>query len=650
MLLVKPVFAAPELVSGQPVMVGAGDLRGPLSVGLNNNPVGAVNIYGGERPDLIVAAGNHSSSPGLYLFQYSGTDPNGAPVFKEPVRFPHPGGERLPPEGFIWQDDQGVIHGFWLIEGSVHRTQFDKEVKRFVQSAPPLRWQGLPQSPSRLAVLPLRNGGFTVYFSVREEGSERPPDGISWRSPDYRPFDGSLIFRGQLRGFAIYQASMQSLYQEEPLHAGLASITEAEILRRVGAIAPVQIDPNGPASLAVGAWFGNLIFYPIDEANPGSLPPRSLIPGPDGIALRHPTVNPTPISYPNKAGQWVDLIAGGEGGLYYYQFSGDLSDSGVPIYNEPSFVTKDNAPLYPGSLPVLSTIDWTGNGVLDLISGNSEGRILLFENVGTTETPLFTAGQKLESRGEPILIQQGYVAVQGPQEQRWGYSCPTAFDWNDNGLPDIVTSSATMRHKVFFNEGTRTNPQLGPSRILFSDGLDVRGTWRVQPAVNRVEGRTLYVALDEDDELRLYEKIDARNLRDLGKLLLEDGSSMSANFIHAGGKGRLKLQIVDWDLDGTWDLIIGTPRHGSVPNPQTGLPQSLGLPGAAVLFLRNVGTNEEPVFEFPTLMKFRGEPIFLGQHACGPVATDLGAPGGPNLFVGDQEGVIYYFAREDLSW
>ena len=48
--------------------------------------------------------------------------------------------------------------------------------------------------------------------------------------------------------------------------------------------------------------------------------------------------------------------------------------------------------------------------------------------------------------------------------------------------------------------------------------------------------------------------------------------------------------------------FLGTPRHGSVPNPETGLPQSLGLPGSAVLCLKNVGSNTAPVFKFPVLI------------------------------------------------
>ena len=68
-----------------------------------------------------------------------------------------------------------------------------------------------------------------------------------------------------------------------------------------------------------------------------------------------------------------------------------------------------------------------------------------------------------------------------------------------------------------------------------------------------------------------------------------------------------------------------------------------------MLLLRNVGSNTEPVFEFPKLMAFRGDPIFLGQHACGPAIADFGGEAGPDLIVGEEDGRFWFYRREDLS-
>jgi hypothetical protein len=90
-----------------------------------------------------------------------------------------------------------------------------------------------------------------------------------------------------------------------------------------------------------------------------------------------------------------------------------------------------------------------------------------------------------------------------------------------------------------------------------------------------------------------------------------------------------------------------------VPNPKTGLPQSKGLPGSAVLWLRNTGNNAAPKFAFPLLLHARGKPVYLGQHECSVAVTDLGgAPtgGGRNLILGDEEGRLHFLRHEEISW
>ncbi|MBT3272930.1 MAG: VCBS repeat-containing protein, partial [Spirochaetales bacterium] len=154
--------------------------------------------------------------------------------------------------------------------------------------------------------------------------------------------------------------------------------------------------------------------------------------------------------------------------------------------------------------------------------------------------------------------------------------------------------------------------------------------------------------LDDDDEFHLFWRIDDFNLEDGGKLLLEDGSTIRGNGLEAGGTGRLKLNLCDWDGDGRVDMIVGTTRNGSVPNLERGLPRTLGLPGAAILFLKNVGTNREPVFRFPELISHEGKPLFFGIHSCGPAPAALKDGCGLDLIAGKENGRFYYYSRENL--
>ncbi len=222
-------------------------------------------------------------------------------------------------------------------------------------------------------------------------------------------------------------------------------------------------------------------------------------------------------------------------------------------------------------------------------------------------------------------------------------------DWNEDGLPDLLMSDITAQHTVYMNRGTRERPRLAQGQPIYHDGLPLHGTWRVKPAVGRLGKRMAYVTLDDDDEFHLYWRVDDFNVTSGGKLRLEDGAPINANFLESGGTGRLKLSFGDWNGDGLPDLLVGTPRHGSVPTPDRGLPQSLGLPGSSVLVLLNNGATGEPRFQWPKLVTFNDEPIFLGQHACGPTPAPFDEDAPADLAVGTEDGRLLFYAREDLG-
>ena len=69
---------------------------------------------------------------------------------------------------------------------------------------------------------------------------------------------------------------------------------------------------------------------------------------------------------------------------------------------------------------------------------------------------------------------------------------------------------------------------------------------------------------------------------------------------------------------------------------ESGLPRQHGHAGAAVLLLENKGTDEEPVFAYPKLMRHRGTAVHLGQHSWLPAEAFVGNE--PALVVGPKLG------------
>ncbi len=632
---------------GQPIPVGTGDRRGPLSAGLSADPAGAAHVYGPKQWDLFVVAGKFSSPPGLFLYRWRDTAPGGQPVFGErvPVRQPS---SNPSPLATIWQDS-GAIHGLFVDGKDLIHALYEDARREFRETAR-IGLEDLPRPPSAIALLDSPGGAIDLILHIPDGTREAPP-GAGWRDPGYVPYDGRGIWRGGLPYLGLYAVSRPDLGAGPLGHPRLVSPSARDVLWGNRAITVVDLGPGHQRGLVSGSRFGDLYYYPNRAASGVELTARLHIAGRDGNALRHPIINASPVAYPNPVTGFSDLIAGGEGALYYYRFTGRFLAPGNPVYEAPVPVLEEKAMLYSGSLGVPTQVDWDGDGAVDIVCGNSEGRILFFRNAGTNAQPSFDSGTPIEAGGRPIHIQPGYRGdIQGPGEARWGYVSPNVVDWNGDGLPDILLGDSLGRHVIYINHGTRRRPKLAPESPLYLDGLDLHGTWRVRPGVGLLDGRMVYIANDDDDEFHLYRRLDDYNLRDGGKLRMEDGSAIRANFLGAGGTGRSKIELVDWDGDGRMDLLVGTPRHHSVPNPETGLPRALGLPGSTVLFLKNTGTNTHPRFRFPQALTWDGKPIYFGQHEIGASAGPLGGGAGPNLVVSREDGRLFYFGRDRMGF
>jgi hypothetical protein len=636
------------LDSGKPIPVGAGARRAPLSVGLSSYPVGWGRVSGASQPDLFVVAGAHSPDPGLYLCRSKGSTAAGVPLFGHPEKISYPGAApRVFPNCTVYRD-AASIHGLFLVERELVHAIFDAAKLAFIELAR-IQLDSLPRTPSAVGVLSNSAGGVELLFSV-PDGSGHAPPGAGSRNPAYVPYDGAGIWRGGMAYLGLYTASRSSL-TSGPLGAARPALRNLrQALHSNRSLTPVNLGPAHTRDIVSGSLFGDMYYYRNRSGGALDLEDKRLAVSARGVALRHPIINNSPISYPNPATGLSDLISGGEGPLYWYRFTGRFNAHSQPVFADPTPVLEAEACLYAGSLPVPTIVDWDGDGALDIVAGNSEGRILFFRNHGTSRAAAFATGMALEAGGQQIHVQPGYKGdIQGPGEARWGYVSTNVVDWNGDGLPDILMGDSLSRHTVFLNRGTRRQPRLDPARALYLDGLDLHGTWRVRPGVAKLGRGMAYVALDDQDQVHLYWRLDDFNLADGGKLRMESGEFITANFIGAGGTGRSKFELFDWDGDGMVDLLIGTPRHHSIPNPQIGLPRLDGMRGATVLFLKNTGTNQAPRYRFPVIFKHRGVPVYLGHHEIGASAGALGA-GGPNLVVSREDGRLFFFSRALLDW
>lgn len=663
----RPIAALePHLPPGTKALTSAAPKgRGPLAlVNLNHIVLGYAHVSGGRQPDLFVAG--FGGPEAVHWFKWVDTDASGAPVFAQPVQVKSPYHEK----GIVIEGKDGVTYGLWLTKEGLVRTRFDKEAAEFLEVD---RVALAKEVKSQASFTILLNEDGSMDLALEASNGGKGPEGKTG-TEEWRPFNSSGISVGELRYRYLLGAHLPALLKGPMTDVKPITATQREVFFAMYGIAQVNLGPERERDLVTGSRQGVLVYYHNDAEKGFQLEPKRLIAGVDGIALRHPTINASVSAYPNQDGRATDLIACGEGQLYYYRFTGQFTAAGAPIYTNPVPVLQEKAALYTGTLPTPTVADWNGDGMLDILVGNSEGFILFFQNTGTNDAPAFLPGTRVQAGGRDIQVQAGYSgSLQGLQESRWGYLSPNVVDWNGDGVLDIITGDITGNYHVYMNRGTAKEPRLDAAHPLYCDGLDLHGMWRVRPAVAKLEGRMALALVDGDDHFHLYWRIDDYNVEDGGKLRLEDGREIGASGGVGGMSGRCKLDFFDWNQDGSLDLVIGTGRVNSIPdrvngypmaalgrNPVTGsgvignlvdavLPATLKKTLGTPLLMLNRGTNTQMRFALP--VPFRDEEGQViqpgGAHETGAVATMLGGHG-PNLLICNEAGRLFLIPHTKL--
>ena len=119
-----------------------------------------------------------------------------------------------------------------------------------------------------------------------------------------------------------------------------------------------------------------------------------------------------------------------------------------------------------------------------------------------------------------------------------------------------------------------------------------------------------------------------------------------------GQRGRAKMQLYDWDGDGDLDLLVGTVRRSSYPEPSNGLPyrrwRDEKVAALDVILFENRG---DFTFEEPVQFQIDGKDFYLGAHSNAPFACMLGdtSDGKPNLVVGCESGKYYFFEHNHIT-
>ena len=606
--------------------------------GLRLYAIGTADVFGHGPYDLFMGVSG--------LFPFVDFDEAGVPRYGRQIVLP--GDPNI--DALVTGRD-GTIYGITAAGKELHVLTFNRENLTFTRLATSQRLD-LPRGMSgRIGVWLDTNDRLHVYFAVSDGNALRNDQ--NHHAATYLPYDGAGFWRGNIPRLSLYHAAFDSIRMGSLMRLARASDGPGEFLFSMEGMAVLDLGPDHPPGLAVSDKLSTLRYFPLDPQTgaPGRM---QFIDSPQGVALRHPVIGANLKAIPDPQTGLSNLIVCDTCRAWHYRFSGEWTPDGGPIFLGPKPVAGEGVHLTLGSLCVISPGDMDRDGLIDLMVGNDAGHLLFVRNVGTPQAAAFDLPVAPPVGGKPLDIKAGYSgSVQGPQEAMWGYTCPTVYDWNGDGLPDVILNSITSNYQLLLHEPSADGLAFAEPRLMYCDGLQLKLAWRSQPGITDwgLGGRLCMIALDEQNLLRMFWRMDDENVERGELLRLQDDSPITANVDEfAGQVGRSDIVPYDWDSDGAIDLMIGASRGQSFPASKTTYyPSAFSETRAAsLLLLRNAGSNEDPVFEYVRLIEFDGERISLGIHLCSPAFFDIGR-GVKDLLIGEELGSIIYYPRESLT-
>lgn len=366
----------------------------------------------------------------------------------------------------------------------------------------------------------------------------------------------------------------------------------------------------------------------------------------------------TPVACDFNGDGHVDLVVGDEDGRVAF-----IENTGVVIDNLPQFLPPRYFRQFAGDLkfgaiscPV--AIDFDGDGLEDLLTGNTAGYIGFIKNLGGTP-PRWAAPVYLAGNGKMIRIQAGENGSQlGPSEAKWGYTNIGVGDWDGDGLLDVVCNDIWGRVEWYRNVGTKTEPRLAaaqPVEVAWPGptpkpdfnwwnprGKELVAQWRSTPLVidwNK-DGLTDLVTVDHDGYLALFERRRSANgsleLQPGQRVFFAEGTSeynqwgeplnkqdglLRINATRTGASGRRTFCFDDWDGDGVIDLFVN-----SRPN---------------VNYFRGLGRDKEGRWHFKDMGPIHPAP--LASHSTTPAIVHWPGRKHGDLLFSSEDGFFYFF-------
>ena len=400
-----------------------------------------------------------------------------------------------------------------------------------------------------------------------------------------------------------------------------------------------DFDGDGDLDLLCGEFLDGFTYFENvgTRDQPRYAAGRRLI-GSDGqpLVMHVQMITPTAIDWTGNG--HIDLIVGDEDGrVALVEHTGQVRD-GMPVFHQPVYFQQEADTLKFGALATPFVVDWDGDGRDDILCGNTAGNIAWFRNLGPGEDglPKWSAPQLLETPdGQPFRIMAGPSgSIQGPCEAKWGYTCMSVADWDGDGHLDIIYNSIWGR--IGLLRGTGDPLRVEPA--VFDTGLreyPPQWAWWQTPSSDALtQWRTTPLVLDFTGDGQL----DLVALDQEGYLVLRPGGGAAQRIFVDEDNRPLRLNERSCGRSGRSKLaIVDWDGDGRL---------DLLVNSTNATWYRNCEDRDGRI-----VMKEIGvlADRDISGHTCSPAVGDLDGSGKPGLVIGAEDGRIYYIRHQDCN-
>jgi hypothetical protein len=619
--------------------------------------------YNGDgRMDLVVACTDKPSNGAFYFENTGEIDPlTNLPIFKPPVNL---GPAVLSPQ-VSFLDGQPVVMSPGKVYPDFRKSGFAKPVElpapaKFYSERTPVK---TPSWPDDIRANEWRqvdydgDGKVDLIIGADYWGGYNWENAYRGEIPAYDR-NGKWL-TGPLKGFVYFLRNTGT--NENPVYAPSVKINAGD--------QPIQVfgmpSPNfadfrgtGKLDLICGEFIDGFTYFENigTRTAPKYAPGRPLMMA--GKPMKMDLCMITPVACDFNGDGHVDIVCGQEDGRVALIENTGVVIDGVPQFLAPQFFRQRAQDVKFGAISSPVAVDLDGDGLEDIVSGNTAGYIGFIKNLGGNP-PRWAAPVYLAAEGKVIRSQAGSNgSLLGTSEAKWGYTNLSVADWDGDGRLDLVVSDIWGRVYWYRNVGTRTEPHFAASQPIDVEwtgappkpawnwwdpkGKELVAQWRCLPYVVdwNHDGLPDLITLDPEGYLAFYErKADASGQRTLlppKRIFWAEGVSefdskqtyvnaqsglLRLNAKTVGSSGRRTFCFTDWDGDGVLDLLVNSVN---------------------INFMRGLGQNAAGQWAYKDMGALR--PEIMAGHSTTPTMVHWNDPRGDLLF-GAEDGFFYFLPR-----